>query len=144
LQSCQSGDKLYERIDATLVEKAMGSPELYLALELSWRLRTYLQTHDLGFLYAPDALMALRTDLIRSPDVSFVPWTRRPERTVSTDPISREIPALVVEILSPGNTEGEMQRKIAEYHDAGVAVVWVIDSSFLGRGYPVPRGTVGI
>jgi Uma2 family endonuclease len=37
------------------------------------------------------------------------------------------VPALVVEILSRGNTHGEIARKIGEYFAAGVALVWVVD-----------------
>jgi Uma2 family endonuclease len=66
-------------------------------------------------------------NLVRGPDTSFVPWTLRPERTVPTEPISNLIPTLAVEILSPSNTRKEMTRKLREYFQAGVLLVWVID-----------------
>ena len=127
LQIRHATGKLYELVDDTLVEKDMGSPESFLAMELVWRLRSYLAAHDFGFLYGPDALFALQPNLIRGPDISFVPWTRRPEPTVPHEPISRDIPALVVEILSPVNTDDEIQRKIHDYHNAGVELIWIID-----------------
>jgi Uma2 family endonuclease len=120
-------DKLYELIDRTLVEKPMGSPESYLASEVIWQLRKYLDDHDLGFLYAPDALIEILPNLVRGPDVCFVPWTKRPERTVPSEPISDLIPDLAVEVLSPSNTRGEILRKLKEYFLAGVRLVWVID-----------------
>jgi Uma2 family endonuclease len=35
-------------------------------------------------------------------------------------------PDLAVEILSPGNTAREMERKIGEYFAAGTRIVWVV------------------
>jgi Uma2 family endonuclease len=36
-------------------------------------------------------------------------------------------PDLAVEVLSEGNTEAEMERKLREYFDAGVLLVWYVD-----------------
>lgn len=119
----------HELIDGTLVEKAMGAPEGFLVLELSHALQSFLDTHDLGFLYAPDALIEILPNQVRSPDLCFVSWKQRPEKTVPTDPISDLIPELVVEILSPSNTARELRRKVGEYLKAGVKIVWVIDPS---------------
>ncbi len=49
--------RLYELVDGTLVEKAMGSPEAYLETELIWLFREFLSQNDLGFLYGPDVLV---------------------------------------------------------------------------------------
>ncbi len=119
--------KLYELVDGTLVEKAMGSLEAFLAIELSHIIRTFLDRSDLGFLYGADALIRLMPRVVRGPDVSFVSWRQRPERTVPMEPISDLVPDFVVEILSQRNTKKEIQRKIAEYFEAGVRLAWVID-----------------
>jgi Uma2 family endonuclease len=120
-------DKLYELVDHTLVEKPMGSPESYLALRLGFLLQNYLAEHDSGFLYGADSLIEMLPDVVRGPDVCFVSWAKRPERTVPTEPISDLIPDLAVEVLSPSNTRGEILRKLKEYFLAGVQLVWVID-----------------
>jgi Uma2 family endonuclease len=120
-------DKLYELVDRTLVEKPMGSPESFLAAELIRIFGRFLDGNDLGFLYAPDALVEMLPDLVRGPDVCFVSWEKRPERTVPTEPISDLIPDLAVEVLSPSNTSGEIRRKLREYFLAGVRLVWVIE-----------------
>jgi Uma2 family endonuclease len=119
--------KLYELIDGILVEKPMGHPEAYLALELGFFIRTYLATHDLGFCTGPDDLIEVMPDLVRGPDLCFVPWSKRPQRTVGSDAISSTIPDLAVEVLSPSNTRGEILRKLKEYFLGGVRLVWVID-----------------
>lgn len=123
----ERGGKLYELIDGTLVEKPMGSPESYVAIELGRRIGNHVAESDLGFLYGADALIELIPDLVRGPDVCFISWNQRPDRMVPSNPISQLIPDLVVEVLSPRNTRGEMLRKRKEYFLAGVRIVWEID-----------------
>lgn len=119
--------KLYELIDCTLVEKPMGSPESHLASRLIGQLEIYLDNHDVGFLYAPDALIELLPKLVRGPDVSFLAWAKGAAHVVPQDQISKQIPDLAVEILSPSNTRREMQIKLKEYFLGGVKLVWIID-----------------
>lgn len=119
--------KLYELVENTLVEKPMGSPESHVASRLIGRLEMFLDANDIGFLYAPDALIEIMPQLVRGPDVSFVSWDQRPERTVPTEPISRLVPDLAVEVLSPSNTRREMQDMIGEYFLGGVRLVWAIN-----------------
>jgi Uma2 family endonuclease len=40
------------------------------------------------------------------------------------------IPVLAVEILSPSNTVEEIDEKIAEYLEAGVPLVWIVDTRY--------------
>ena len=119
--------RLYEMVDRTLVEKPMGSPEAYIATELSRRMGNFLDGNDFGYLYGADGLIELIPGLVRGPDVCFTPWTARPERTVPRKPVSKEIPALAAEVLSRKNTVAEIERKLKEYFLAGVRLVWVID-----------------
>ena len=37
------------------------------------------------------------------------------------------VPALAVEVLSAYNTAREMSRKIQQYRDAGIELIWVVD-----------------
>ncbi len=117
----------FELVTRTVVENTMGAPESYLALEIGTLLKEYLLRNDIGFLYGADTLIEFLPKLVRGPDVCFVPWTQRPDRTIPTEPISDLLPELVVEVLSPSNTTGEIRRKIKEYFKAGVKIVWVID-----------------
>jgi Uma2 family endonuclease len=119
--------KPYELVDRTLVEKPMGYLESYFALELAFYLRLYLADHDIGFLSGADGLVEFLPDVVRGPDVCFVPWADQPGRTVPYTPIGTVVPALTVEILSASNTRKEMARKLDEYFRAGVLLVWIID-----------------
>ncbi len=53
-----------------------------------------------------------------------------------------EAPEICIEVLSPGNTEAEVNEKVALYFDAGAQEVWLCAASgamrFLARGNPGP------
>lgn len=118
---------LFELIDRTLVRKPKGTPESYLAGEVHYHLRRFLDDHDLGYLYISDALVRVTAAQVREPDVSFTSWSKRPDGTIPTQPVTDIPPDLTVEVLSPSNTPAEIERKIREYFVAGVRLVWVID-----------------
>ena len=65
--------------------------------------------------------------LVRAPDVAFTSWERLGGPTLSDDAAPKVAPDLAVEVLSPGNTRGEIARKLNEYFRAGVRIVWIID-----------------
>jgi len=119
--------RICELIDGVLVEKIMGAPESLLAgfiLHLFWQ---YLEVHDLGIVLAPDGLLRILGNQVRVPDVSFIRWERFLNRQLPQEQIYPVAPDLAIEILSPGNTEEEMTRKLNDYFDAGVQLVWYID-----------------
>ena len=53
--------------------------------------------------------------------------TGSPAANCRKTPIPAVAPDLAVEVLSEGNTEGEMRRKLQDYFTAGVRLVWYID-----------------
>lgn len=119
--------KLYELVDGTLVEKGMGHKESFLGLELGRLLANFVIEHDLGYCTTADDLIRVTSKRVRGPDVTFVSWKSRPERTIPQEQISRQVPDLAVEILSPGNTRKEMRIKLKEYFGGGVKLVWIVD-----------------
>jgi Uma2 family endonuclease len=120
-------DKLYELIDGTLVEKAMGYGEGGLALDIAFLLRLYLNEHDLGDLVGADSTMRILPAKVRMPDVSFVRWAKLPNRERPTEAIPSLVPDLAIEVLSESNTKGEMERKRKEFFFAGTQLVWQVD-----------------
>ncbi len=128
--------RICELIDGVLVEKIMGAPEALLAgyiLHLFWQ---HLESHNLGIVLAPDGLLRILGRQIRVPDVSFIRWERLAGRQVPREQVFPIAPDLAIEILSPGNTEGEMSRKLHDYFTAGVRLVWYIDpASRTARAY---------
>ena len=119
--------RICELIDGVLVEKTMGYLESMLAAHVIRLLGNFLEKHDLGILLAPDGPLRILPTQVRIPDVSFICWERFPNRQLPREPILGLAPDLAIEILSPSNTEGEMQRKLHDYFTAGVQLVWYID-----------------
>ena len=119
--------RLYELVDGTLVEKGMGFRESLLATLLAKLLRDFVDPPNLGLVAGESGMMRLFAGLVRIPDVAFISWSRVPGGKVPSAPIPSLVPDLAVEVLSPSNTPREMQRKRAEYFDAGVRLVWIID-----------------
>jgi Uma2 family endonuclease len=120
-------DRLYELVDGVLVEKVMGYMEASLAVWLGHLLQQFLDRKDLGNLAGADGTLRLMPGLVRIPDISFVRWEKLPNRRLPEKPIPDLIPDLAIEVLSEGNTPGEMKRKLKEYFITGVQLVWFVD-----------------
>lgn len=119
--------RLCELIDGVLVEKAMGIRESLLAAFLVHCIHDFLKEDARGIVLGADGMIRTFSDQVRIPDVSFLSWDRYPSDDVPDEGISSFMPNLTVEVLSPGNTEGEMDRKLRDYFLAGVELVWILD-----------------
>lgn len=127
LNVIEQGNRLCELVDGVLVEKPVGTAESFLSLRIGRFLGQFADEHDLGDVSGGDGPYRLGKGLVRLPDVAFVPWDRLPGRVYPDEPIASIVPTLAVEILSEGNTRGEIDRKLREYFLAGVLRVWVVD-----------------
>lgn len=123
----QNERRLLELVDGVLVEKAMGLYESIVAGVLIQLLRNFLDVYQLGIIAGEAGTLRLMPGLVRIPDVAFISWDRFPNRQLPLAPIPDLAPDLAVEVLSTGNTEDEMERKLREYFGATVQVVWYID-----------------
>jgi Uma2 family endonuclease len=123
----ESEGRLFELVDGTLVEKAMGWQESLLAGVIMQWLNNYLDQHRIGVATGPDGMTRLFSDTVRGPDVAFVAWSRLPGGRIPTDPIPNLVPNFVIEVLSASNTYSEMSRKRREYFHAGVELLWMVD-----------------
>jgi len=120
-------DLACELIDGILVEKTMGWYESLLAAYIVQKLGNFLDTHKLGKALTTDATLQILYNQMRMPDACFISWKRFPGGTLPREPMPRLVPDLAIEVLSPSNTPGEMQRKRRDYFAAGVELVWQID-----------------
>lgn len=124
-------DRLFELVDGILVQKAMGMFESYVTVRLLRILSGFVEDNRLGIVLGPDGMMRLFPGLVRIPDISYISLDRLPNRRVPRVAMSKVAPDLAVEVISPSNTPREMSRKLREYFDAGVRLVWYV--------YPDPR-----
>ncbi|MBY0230216.1 MAG: Uma2 family endonuclease [Gemmataceae bacterium] len=126
MESIRTGPrKLLELVDGCLVEKAMGSAESILASPLHALLEFHVYENDLGVVLGEAGQLRLAPDNVRIADVAYISWKRLP-RPVILGSIAAISPDLAVEVLSPGNTRREIDRKIRDYFDHGTRLVWVL------------------
>lgn len=127
LESKARYNRVCELIDGVLVEKAMGTLESMLAVALISCLDAYVRQHDLGVVLEGSGPLRILPTQVRVPDVSVVLWGRFPDGKLPQEPIWVLAPDLAVEVLSRSNSPGEMKRKLRDYFQAGVRLVWYID-----------------
>ena len=87
--------------------------------EITFQLRT-----QLGGKAGMEVAVLTTTSGIRVPDVVWIPDTMWQDETAHQEPL--QAPPLVVEVLSPGNRQTEMNHKIQGYLGSGVKEVIVI------------------
>ncbi len=61
------------------------------------------------------------------PDLTYISYERLCQEWMK-DEACPNIPELVIEIISPGQTFGEMTQKATDYLQAGVDRVWIVDT----------------
>jgi Uma2 family endonuclease len=118
--------RLCELVDGILVEKPVGAHESQLTLLLAHLLHSYLDQHRIGILLGPDGPLRIGKGLVRLPDISFISSKKLPGGKLPEHPIPDLVPDLAIEVLSKSNTPGEMKRKLREYFQGGVTLVWLI------------------
>ena len=91
-------------------------------------LSTYVWQHRLGVCFADSTGYTLPNlpNTVRAPDASFVRANRLPPDGV-TGGFLQLAPDLVVEVLSPSESDADLTEKLADYRVAGTPLVWVID-----------------
>jgi Uma2 family endonuclease len=119
-------EPICELIDGTLVEKDMGSYESFLAMELGRLIGNFAEPRKLGFVLGEEGPYRLPDDQVRVPDVSFVSCDRLKLSQLKREPILTVAPDMGIEVISRGNTEREMERKLKDYFAAGIRLVWFV------------------
>jgi Uma2 family endonuclease len=119
--------RLFELIDGTLVEKAMGMWESIVAASIIRILGGHVAAGNLGLVAGSDGPLRMLRGNVRYPDVAFIPWEALPKGAIPGEKIWSVVPSLAIEVLSESNTTQEIERKIEELFTLGVLVVWIID-----------------
>lgn len=116
-----------ELIDGVLVEKAMGDRESFLGSFLIVEIGSFVKSRKLGAILGEAGFIRINDDLIRAPDVTFIPWSSFPGKKLPREAWWSVTPGLIVEVLSPSNTKAEIDRKLREFFSLGCKLAWVID-----------------
>ncbi|MGL4424138.1 MAG: Uma2 family endonuclease, partial [Gemmataceae bacterium] len=101
--------------------------EGFLGMWLGFLLTNYVATRRLGRVGGADTYFKIGPQLVRVPDVCFISWGRIGDRRAIDVPIAELAPELVIEVLSPSNTKGEMRLKRQHFFAAGTLVIWEVD-----------------
>ena len=108
-----------EYLDGELVERNMGESD-HSALQgmiFAW---LYNRRHEAGIHVFPELRVQVTPNRFRIPDICATKEKVRGR-------ILREPPFLCIEVLSPEDRAGRIQRKIDDYLAFGVRYVWLID-----------------
>ncbi|OFW22195.1 MAG: hypothetical protein A3H97_04875 [Acidobacteria bacterium RIFCSPLOWO2_02_FULL_65_29] len=91
-------------------------------------LEAHNQANRLGHVLAGEAGFIVRRepDTVRGADVAFISYRRLPKDSQVTGFLEVP-PELIIEVLSDDTSWAEMEKKVGEYHAAGVELVWVLD-----------------
>ncbi|CAN5795505.1 Uma2 family endonuclease [soil metagenome] len=88
----------------------------------------YVEEHDLGHVVSNDSgiITERDPDTVRGADVAFYSYARYPKGPLPKN-YTPAVPELVFEVRSPSDRWAKVVKKVAEYLDAGVLVVCVLD-----------------
>jgi Uma2 family endonuclease len=98
---------------------------------LSTLLGQHVLKDELGrvFLAETGFLLARDPDTVRAPDIAFIHKDHLPAQKPK-EAFWPGAPDLAVEVVSPGDTVGEVDEKVKAWLDAGVVMVWVVDPAW--------------
>ncbi len=138
----------YELLGGELAVSPTGFQHGYISSRLLAALLEYALKHRLGVVVDSSTGFRLQSGDCLSPDVSFVGKDRlRGQKQVFTK-LFQGAPDLVVEVISPGESQRKLKQKLTQYFANGTRVAWVVNpkertvsvynstkrSNFLGEG----------
>jgi Uma2 family endonuclease len=110
----------------------MNQPKPYrgwVCQNVVWVFTSYVRAHDLGYVMCNDSgvITERNPDTLRGADFAFYSYAKVPKRSLKRTRYLDVPPDLVFEVLSPDDRWPKVLAKVAEYLNAGVAVVGVLD-----------------
>lgn len=110
-----------------LVQELPSARHSLIAGRLYRRLSEFADDQGLGAVFPQDAGFKIQTepDTVRGPDAAFVARERLEQ--VPARGYLPLAPDLVAEVVSPGDSRGEVIEKIGQWLRAGTRLAWVID-----------------
>ncbi|MFN3652940.1 MAG: Uma2 family endonuclease [Armatimonadota bacterium] len=144
LQEMADGER-FELVDGHLVEREMGNQSSWIELQLARLLGNYIEEQGLGWVFGATAGYQCFSDRskIRRPDCSFIARDRFSNDQFAL-PYITTAPDLAVEVISPNENWNATERKIADYLEAGVKQVWIVDPEHRTVHVRGPRNAVAL
>ncbi len=126
--AAELGEGRFELLRGEVIEVPPSMPDHGLVCaNVAGVLWDYGRHSGYGYVLSNDAAVQTEhdPDTVRGADVSFYSHARWPLSKV-TDELIPVPPDLAVEVVSPSNRRGAILKKIGEYREAGVLMVWVV------------------
>ena len=105
-----------------------GTEAADLDSEINFQLRAWAIGNNTGKVFGSSAGFRLPDGSMRSPDASFLSWTKwnllSKEQTRGFAPVC---PEFVIELRSPSDRLQELQAKMAQWTENGAELAWLID-----------------
>lgn len=124
-------DKTFDFIDGDLLVRDMSVESSWIAGKILRLVGNYAEDGGLGWVFAADLGCRCFPDLphqIRKPHLTFVRSDRFSADQIGEGSL-RVMPDLVVEVVSPNDTYGEVEEKVEMFHKVGVPLIWVVSPS---------------
>jgi hypothetical protein len=121
-------NRLCELVCGVLVERPLGYKEAAVAAALLNALEQHVTPKRLGVVTGPEGSYRLGEYTVRIPAVAFCASGTYPGDANPGQAAPEVIPRLVAEVVEGGVTP-ELSRKLEDYFEAGVKLVWVADLS---------------
>jgi Uma2 family endonuclease len=133
--------KVYELHNGVLIEVARSKyGQSQLAAWLIHLILSFVEQQGLGGeTTGADGAAVLNEFNTRIPDVSYISAER--VRIQDRDSYIQGAPDLAIEVVSPSNSDLEMQPRAAEYLLAGARLVWIVNPSRKTVDVYLPHGT---
>jgi len=98
-----------------------------IAMKIGRLLLNFLEGRDLGEVFDSSTgfVVSRNPDTVRAPDVSFLASERLKQQDL--DAFLEGAPDIAVEVLSPSNTQAEMDERMSDFFEANCRVVWIVD-----------------
>ena len=117
-----------EFVDGVWMERTMGNEAAEIASQLERRMGNHSHLDNLGHIVGASAgfqYPGLAGGHRRHPDTAFIRNSDVPDGRLAKG-WDAFPPTVVVEVVSPHDTAGEVQKKVGEWLDGGVERVWVV------------------
>ena len=122
--------KGYELVNGELKEMPVSTESSRVAGSVFFRLMSYCEAHCPAWVFPEGTSFRCFPDdrnRVRRADTSLILLDRMPVATYEDEGHCTTVPDLVAEVISPNDLAGEVEEKLAEWLDAGVKVVWVVN-----------------
>jgi len=136
----------WELDNGRLLEKNVGTKSGWIGGELYFLISLFLKNHRLGWVFTSEAAYKCfpdHSDHFRKPDVSFIRYGRLAGEELP-EPFITIPPDLAAEVISPNDTAYDVERKVAEYLEAGVKLVWVVNPDLRTVRIHRADGSIGL